>query len=843
MAEKSMKLTGKPVKNTPLVPADMLFILDSEDSDAIKRVPQTSFKGEKGDDGAPGPGISVKGSVDTVGDLPTGAEAGDAYVVRENGDLYISDGADNWAVADITGFVYKGTWDGATEYEPDDVVTYDGSAYFCILGGNMGELPDTPGSIYWTLFLSKGADGSPGEDGKTGADGATGEDGQPGESVVLSRNATHIIKKFSGDPDNGAWSDAGLSILTNASVIAVDESGSVYTFTGKTIYKSLQGGYAQSIGVAVSDQNMSWLCVRDGYLYVSSTGVITSISGVAIGAPVARYDISSGLWEPVAGFPDSYSVRMVIPTSDGGMVAIITTTYYQYKAYKYLNGVWSDLSISFSSAVFTVMEKANGDLVFTGLFSTVNGVSSNNMAGIRSSDGAVIVMPFPISSTSIPVSDRAGNVYMYGYIGGEYRIYKWTESLGWSIYLNAGTPVVLYVDRDRGLLFALGTFSSIGGVTAQNVAYCSLDGDQAWHAMGTGVTGSPFAGSYMSKASFYGDKLIVSGRFTDAGGTVVSNIALWESGFVELIELSELKGDAGAAVHNGTVDPGTGDWKEGDFYINTVTWQIFGPFTPTGGWGSGIDLLGADGAPGANGTDGASSYTAIAYADDDLGTGFTMTFDPSKDYIAIKTSASPIPENPAQFAGLWKYYAGGSAPAVETAPEGLYTCDAGGSYGINLASADTEYSLPLTEVIGDGLALGEYDDSVVVDYDKALFYRCLHNICGNITPDKACTITLKLYQDDVLQRSRSTKVFDMGGGFAPVLAVLNYITEGVTGGTEIMLTLSADIDDVWAEVEDLNHNMTFRQYTPEDELPEGAFLDEEGGAFIDEEGSFFIDGE
>jgi len=297
-------------------------------------------------------------------------------------------------------------------------------------------------------------------------------------------------------------------------------------------------------------------------------------------------------------------------------------------------------------------------------------------------------------------------------------------------------------------------------------------------------------------------------------------------------------GSDGKTILNGTGDP-TSEGVDGDFYINTATWQIFGPKDPATGWGVPIDLVGADGE------DGASSYTAIAYADDDLGTGFTMSFDPDKDYIAIKTSASPIPENPAQFADLWKYYAGGSAPAVETAPEGLYTCDTSGSFGVHLVTSGVEYTLPLNQVIGDGLALGEYEDSVVVDSDKALFYRCLHNICGNITPDKACTITLKLYQDDVLQRSRSIKVFDMGGGFAPVLAVLNYITENVTGSTKIKLTLSADIDDVWAAVEDLNHNMTFRQYTPnpEDELPEGAFLDEEGRAFIDEEGSFFIDGE
>lgn len=583
MAEKSMKLTGKPVKNTPLVPADMLFILDSEDSDAIKRVPQTSFKGEKGDDGAPGPGISVKGSKDTVGDLPIGAEAGDAYVVRENGDLYISDGAENWAVADITGFVYKGSWDGATEYEPDDVVTYDGSAYFCILGGNMGESPDDPGSIYWTLFLSKGADGAAGNDGNTVLSGA-------------------------GAPDPELGQDGDFYIDTAA----------------KQIYgpKTTESGWGSPTGI------------------VGPTG----------------------------------------PTGPAGPAPVLT---------------------------------------YRGEFS---------------------------SSTSYSIND----VVTYN-----------------------GTSYVSRMD-----------LNSFNLPRPYQVSY-------AWAPL---AVGTKWSGAFDSDTSYFENMLV-----SHLGVVYICNAV---------------------ALYPPVTEPQNDPTK----------WAVYLP-------------AGEAGADGADGADGASSYTAIAYADDDLGTGFTMTFDPSKDYIAIKTSAFPIPETPEQFAGLWKYYAGGAAPAVETAPEGLYTCNAGGSYGINLASAGTEYSLTLTEVIGDGLALGEYNDSVVVDYGKALFYRCLHNICGNITPDKACTLTLKLYQDDVLQRSRSLKVFDMGGGFAPVLAVLNYITENVTGSTEIMLTLSADIDDVWAAVEDLNHNMTFRQYTPEDELPEGAFLDEEGGAFIDEEGSFFIDGE
>lgn len=39
---------------------------------------------------------------------------------------------------------------------------------------------------------------------------------------------------------------------------------------------------------------------------------------------------------------------------------------------------------------------------------------------------------------------------------------------------------------------------------------------------------------------------------------------------------------------------------------------------------------------------GDSAYVYIAYASDDTGTGFTNTFNPSLDYVAIKSTTSPI---------------------------------------------------------------------------------------------------------------------------------------------------------------------------------------------------------
>ncbi len=73
---------------------------------------------------------------------------------------------------------------------------------------------------------------------------------------------------------------------------------------------------------------------------------------------------------------------------------------------------------------------------------------------------------------------------------------------------------------------------------------------------------------------------------------------------------------------------------------------------------------GQPGDPGAPGADGDDAYVYIAYASDDQGSDFTMTFNGLLNFIAIKTTTTPIAEPQASdFAGLWKQYAG-IAPAI-----------------------------------------------------------------------------------------------------------------------------------------------------------------------------------
>ena len=65
------------------------------------------------------------------------------------------------------------------------------------------------------------------------------------------------------------------------------------------------------------------------------------------------------------------------------------------------------------------------------------------------------------------------------------------------------------------------------------------------------------------------------------------------------------KGEDGRTIYNGTGVPTLATANVGDFYIDTDTYFIYGPYTGTS-WGAGTSLIGATGANGTNGTNGAT---------------------------------------------------------------------------------------------------------------------------------------------------------------------------------------------------------------------------------------------
>lgn len=89
----------------------------------------------------------------------------------------------------------------------------------------------------------------------------------------------------------------------------------------------------------------------------------------------------------------------------------------------------------------------------------------------------------------------------------------------------------------------------------------------------------------------------------------------------------------GKTVLNGTSDPTT-QGVDGDFFINTTTWTIFGPKT-TGSWGSGTSLIGPAGA-------GSASLVTLEPADRTiaLASAHVAIFDPARDTVSLDASST-----------------------------------------------------------------------------------------------------------------------------------------------------------------------------------------------------------
>lgn len=137
---------------------------------------------------------------------------------------------------------------------------------------------------------------------------------------------------------------------------------------------------------------------------------------------------------------------------------------------------------------------------------------------------------------------------------------------------------------------------------------------------------------------------------------------VWPTG-VPLIGADGADGVDGAdgnTILYGIGAPTNGDGNNGDFWIDTAANFIYGP-KDNDMWPAGTSIVGPPGSSGTNGTDGTdgtSSTLYIAWADDSIGTGFTLTFDPNKDYIAYFVDEVGLTPVVGDFAGLWAKYQG-----------------------------------------------------------------------------------------------------------------------------------------------------------------------------------------
>jgi hypothetical protein len=95
--------------------------------------------------------------------------------------------------------------------------------------------------------------------------------------------------------------------------------------------------------------------------------------------------------------------------------------------------------------------------------------------------------------------------------------------------------------------------------------------------------------------------VVIADFSTPLAAYIASQIAVTTSGPA---------GADGLTLLNGAGAPAGGTGVNGDFYIRTSNWTIYGP-KAAGAWGAGTSLVGAAGTNGTNGTNGANGHTVL----------------------------------------------------------------------------------------------------------------------------------------------------------------------------------------------------------------------------------------
>jgi hypothetical protein len=189
-----------------------------------------------------------------------------------------------------------------------------------------------------------------------------------------------------------------------------------------------------------------------------------------------------------------------------------------------------------------VYDDGSGPALYAGgFFETINGASIaglarwNGSAWVAVGGGLLGGFGRPGSVSALAMFDDGNGPALF--VAGEFRqaggasamnIAKWNGS-GWSA-LGSGIPsgplgrAVSAFAAFKGALYATGTFTTAGGVAAQNIA--RWDG-QGWSALGTGLGGG-FATFTGQALAVFNDQLLVGGSFLAAGGITANGIARWD---------------------------------------------------------------------------------------------------------------------------------------------------------------------------------------------------------------------------------------------------------------------------------------------------------------------------
>lgn len=282
------------------------------------------FIAPKGDKGQDGTSFKIIGTVNSVSELPTDASAGDAYFVGAEAprDVYSYDGT-TWTNQGALqgpegpagpqgeqgltgargpqgeqgpagiGFTYLEAFQSDYQYKINDVVTYHGSSYVCILAYTSATITPDQDDEHWAIIAERG------DNGATGAQGPQGEQGPAGETIkselVVPSQLHSFITQKGYDKIYRIKYPYSISFPTNNRItlksdgITIDTNVSGFGYSGNTSYfypissRSNQYGFISS-----------YPSERTIFTLYTSTMYLPKIAGQRISGSANLFQITLG---------------------------------------------------------------------------------------------------------------------------------------------------------------------------------------------------------------------------------------------------------------------------------------------------------------------------------------------------------------------------------------------------------------------------------------------------------------------------------------------------------------------------------------------------------------------
>ena len=312
-------------------------------------------------------------------------------------------------------------------------------------------------------------------------------------------------------------------------------------------------------------------------------GNFTTAGGVAANY-IAKWDGSS--WSALGSGMNERVIALAVSGSTvyaGGFFTTAGDSPANYVA-QWDGSSWSDVGFGVSGGYFFpgvwALAASGNNLFVGGVFAMAGDTAVNNIAqwdgsswsaldsGMSGDANGDAVYALAFSGSTL----FAGGLFSSaGYSPASY-IAQWDGSswaevgFGGSVGGSVDTSVYALA-ASGGNLYVGGGFTTVGGITANNIAVWN---GSSWSALGSGIDGSVYSQVFALAVS--GSDLYVGGGFTTAGGIRANNIAKWD-------------GSSWSALASGMLGEGTdglGPWVEA-LEVSGDTVYAGGDFRTAGG--------------------------------------------------------------------------------------------------------------------------------------------------------------------------------------------------------------------------------------------------------------------